>query len=440
MHWFLLQLQNTASFPIVTNERILFRFTFEVFNATVAVSKLRITLMTTELAENIDWVGYVDWNVRDFHSFDTSRGATYNSYLIRDNKIAVIDSVKGLYASRLLQHLAEKTELANIDYVVCNHAEPDHAGGLIHLMANLPNAVLLCNAKCRETLAAYFDISNWKIQVVSPDDKISLGSRTLNFVNTPMVHWPESMFTYIPEEQLLFSMDAFGQHLATSERFDDQYDLATVLAEAKSYYANIVTPYSKQVLRTLEVAAKIPIKMIAPSHGLIWRTNIPKIVEAYQDWAGGKYAPKVLILFDSMWDSTAQMAEAILDGAVQESDNVDVQLMHVRRTALTRIAAEMLDAAAVALGSSTLNLQIMPQMASVTTYVRGLKFTSKTAIAFGSYGWAHAGSDQLDRWIEETGWTRLSQPIDSKFRPTHDILEKCRNAGRQLAQAALEKK
>jgi flavorubredoxin len=275
--------------------------------------------------------------------------------------------------------------------------------------------------------------------VVSPEDKIALGNRTLNFVNTPMVHWPESMFTYIPEEQLLFSMDAFGQHLATSARFDDQYDLETILTEAKSYYANIVTPYSKQVLRTLEVAAKIPIKMIAPSHGLIWRTHLPKIIEAYQNWASGKYAPKILILYDSMWDSTTQMADAILNGAVQESDKVDVQLIHVRRTTLTRIATEMLDASAAAVGSATLNLQMMPQMASVTTYLRGLKFTSKSGLAFGSYGWAHAGSDQLDRWIEETGWTRIASPIEAKFRPTQEILEKCRNAGHLLAQAALSR-
>jgi flavorubredoxin len=393
--------------------------------------------MSTELVKNIDWVGYVDWRVRDFHSFDTARGATYNSYLIRDQKTAVIDAVKGPHAQNLLQNIAEKTELSKVSYVVCNHAEPDHASGLATLLTNLPNAILLCNAKCRESLAGYFDIGNWKIQVVSPDDKIPLGSRTLTFINTPMVHWPESMFTYIPEDQLLFSMDAFGQHLATSARFDDEYDCATIINEAKSYYANIVTPYAKQVQRTLEVAAQTPIKMIAPSHGLIWRSNIPKIIEAYKNWSDGKYAPKILILFDSMWDSTTQMAEAILDGAVRESDKIDVHLMYVRRTTLTRIATEMLDAAAVALGSATLNMQMMPQMSAVTTYLRGLKFSKKSGLAFGSYGWAHAGSNQLDRWIEETGWTRLAEPIDSKFRPAPEILEKCRRAGQLLAQTTL---
>jgi flavorubredoxin len=394
--------------------------------------------MTTELTKNIDWIGYVDWSVRDFHSFDTFRGATYNSYLIRDTKTVVIDAVKAPYSQYQIQNIAEKTELGKVDYVVCNHAEPDHAGGLPALMAALPNATLLCNAKCRETLSMYFDIGNWKIQVISPEDKISLGSRTLAFINTSMVHWPESMFTYIPEEELLFSMDAFGQHIATSARFDDQYDLETILTEAKSYYANIVTPYSKQVLRTLDVAANTPIKMIAPSHGLIWRKHIPKIVAAYQDWAGGKYARKALILFDSMWDSTTKLAEAILDGARKESSEVDVQLMHVRRTTLTRIATEMLDASAVALGSPTLNLQMMPQMGAVLMYLKGLKFTSKSSFAFGSFGWAHAGSDQLDRWIEETGWVRLTSPIEAKFRPAPEVLEKAREAGKRLSQVALK--
>lgn len=394
--------------------------------------------MSTELAGNIDWVGYVDWSVRDFHSFDTFRGATYNSYLVRDDKTALIDAVKGPFVHYLLERIAEKTEFAKVDYVVCNHAEPDHSSGLPTVMEYLPNATLLCNAKCRETLAGYFNIDNWKIRIVSPEDKIPLGHRTLTFVNTPMVHWPESMFTYIPEEQILFSMDAFGQHIATSERFDDQYDLPTLLHEAKMYYANIVNPYSRQVQKTLEAAAAIPIKMLATSHGVIWRSHIAEIVKAYRDWSSAKYAPKVLILFDSMWDSTTQMAEAILDGTSRESDRVDVQLMHVRKTSLTRLATESLDAAAVALGTATLNMQMMPQMSCVLTYLRGLKFSAKSGFAFGSYGWAHAGVDQVDRWIEESAWNRLGDPLTAKYRPTPEVLRQCREAGKTLALAAMK--
>jgi flavorubredoxin len=400
--------------------------------------KVQSIAMMTTLAENIDWVGYVDWDVRDFHSFEVPHGATYNSYLIRDNKTAIIDAVKAPYVPALIRQIAEKTNLANVDYVVCNHAEPDHAGGLPELLTALPNATLLCNVKCREALSLYFDTTNWKIQIVTPNDKIPLGKRTLTFVDTPMVHWPESMFTYIPEEQLLFSMDAFGQHVAGSERFDDQYDLLSLIGEAKTYYANIVTPYGKQVQRVLEAAASLPIKMIAPSHGLIWRSHIPAIIQEYKRWSAGEYAPKVVILFDSMWNSTTAIAEAIVEGAVQESDKVHVHFFHVRKNTLNRLAAEMLDASAVALGSPTMNMQIMPQMSAVLSYIKGLKFSPKSAVAFGSYGWASAGISYLDRWIEETGWTRLLPPIQSRFRPTDEVLQSAKDAGQQLAQAALQ--
>jgi len=389
-----------------------------------------------ELFHNIDWVGSVDWNVRDFHSYDTPRGATYNAYLIRDAKTALIDTVKAPFADNLLRNVAAKIALEKVDYVVCNHAELDHAGALPAIMQALPHATLLCNAKCRETLAAYFDLADWKIQVVSPDEHISLGTRTLSFLNTPMVHWPESMFTYIPEEKLLFSMDAFGQHLATAARFDDQWDLPHILMEAKSYYANIVTPYGKQVQKTLEAAAGLPIAMIAPSHGLIWRKHIPEILAAYLDWSSGKQAPKALILYDTMWESTGRMAEAILRGALDENVAVDVQLMHVRRTTFTRIAAEMLDATAVALGSPTLNMTMMPQMAALLAYLRGLKFTSKSAFAFGSCGWAHAGAEQLAHSIEDLQWTPIHEPIKTKYRPTDAVLETCRAAGQLLAKVA----
>ncbi|MDR3182188.1 MAG: MBL fold metallo-hydrolase [Planctomycetaceae bacterium] len=395
--------------------------------------------MMTQIVKNIDWVGYVDWNVRDFHSFDTFRGATYNSYLIRDTKTALIDAVKAPYAGRLLQSITEKTALDKVDYVVCNHAEPDHAGGLGEVLAALPNAVLLCNKKCLEFLAGYFDTSRWKTQVITPDDKIPLGQFSLQFVNTPMVHWPESMFTYIPEEQILFSMDAFGQHLATSERFDDQYDLSYIMQEAKTYYANIVTPYSKQVQRTLESAAALPLKVIAPSHGLIWRKNPGSIVEAYKDWSGGKYLPKVLIVYDSMWNSTEILAQAVLGGAVSESEKIDVQLMHVRKTPATRIAAEMLDAAAVAFGTATLNMQMMPQLSGVLTYLRGLKFSPKSAFAFGSYGWAQSGVNLLEQWIEETGWTKTADSLAVQLRPKPQDIARAKEAGKALARAALER-
>lgn len=393
--------------------------------------------MTNTLLKNdIYWVGHVDWSVRDFHSYETPRGATYNAYVVRDEKTALLDTVKAPFADYLLRNISALAAPEKIDYVVCNHAELDHAGGIPAVMRALPNATLLCNAKCRETLSRYFDLSAMRHEVVTPETKISLGKRQLNFLNTPMVHWPDSMMTYIPEEKILFSMDAFGQHLATSVRFDDEWSLPHLLMEAKSYYANIVTPYGKQVLATLDAAKTLPIEMIAPSHGLIWRKNLAAILEAYQKWGSGEQLPKGLIVFDSMWESTTQMAEAIFSGARDAAPTWDWQFMPVRKTSLTRIATEMLEATAVALGSSTLNMQMMPQMSAVLTYLRGLKFSPKRAFAFGSSGWAHAGCEQLNKWIEETGWSRTTDPIKCHYRPTEEVLTRCYEAGKKLVEVA----
>jgi flavorubredoxin len=400
--------------------------------------KGKLEKMSVELVKDIYWVGFVDWNVRDFHSFDTWRGATYNSYLIRDDKVAIIDAVKSYYVDYLIKNIASHVELDKVNYVICNHAEPDHAGGIGELLRHLPNAILLCNTKCREALAGYFsDIDSWRIQIVANEETISLGKRKLLFINTPMIHWPESMFTYIPEEELLFSMDAFGQHLATAARFDDEYDLGAVLREAKSYYANIVTPYSKQVQTTLSIAANTPIKMIAPSHGLIWRSHVADIVAAYKKWAAGAYAKKILIIYDSMWESTTQLANEILNGVVDVSAEIDVRMFHVRKSSLTEIATEMLDATGAAIGSATLNMQVMPQVSAVLTYIRGLKFSPKLTAVFGSYGWGAQAVDILERWVKESGWTNVANPIKSKFRPTKEQLTAAFNAGSILAKKTI---
>jgi len=396
--------------------------------------------MHTELKSGINWVGYIDWGVRDFHSFDTHHGATYNSYLVQDEKVALIDAVKGPYAGQLLANIRELLPLDKIDYVICNHAELDHSGGMPAVMNALPNAMLVCNAKCRETLARYFDIANWKIKIINSEEPLSLGRRSLHFLDTPMVHWPESMVTYCPQDKVLFSMDAFGQHLASSVRFDDQWNLHDIMIEAKSYYANIVAPYGRQVLKTLEAAAKLDIDMLATSHGLIWRSHIPTILEAYTRWASGKCSPKVLILFDSMWESTSMMAESILAGAASVSQDVSVQMLHVRRNTLTRIATEMLDTAAVAFGSATLNGQMMPTMASVLTYIKGLYRTSskRPAFAFGSSGWGIGGVEQIAKWFEEMQWEQVGEKARANWRPTPDDHQACFLAGQSLAQKALE--
>ena len=403
--------------------------------------------MNTLLRPDIAWVGCADWNVRDFHGYDTNRGTTYNAYLIRDAQTALVDTVKAEFAEQLLKNLASALgrDLAAaadgsgpaIDYVICNHAEPDHSGALPEVMRALPRAKLVCDAKCRTALSQHFDISAWTFHIVGNGDTLSLGNRTLQFIETPMVHWPESMVTYVREEKLLFSMDAFGQHYASSPRFDDEAPLDTVMDEAKTYYANIVMPYGKPVMASLAKLGPLAIDMIAPSHGVIWRTAVSKIVAAYRDWAVCRPKAKVLVLYDTMWQSTAQMAEAILEGASQPG--VDAQMISLRRSSLTRIAAEVLDAAAVAMGSPTLNRSPMPAAAAALSYLHGLRPVGKAAVAFGSYGWGGGGPDALDEGLRAMGWEMLSPPIKAKYRPTPTVLDQCRATGKQLAEQAIRR-
>jgi len=392
--------------------------------------------MNTILRDNIDWVGHVDWTVRDFHSYKTERGATYNAYLVRDGKTALIDTVKAPFADNLIKNVSTLIDLAGVDYVVCNHAEPDHSGSLPRVMESLPNATLVCDEKCEATLAKQYGTSNWKIQVVTSGDSISLGKRTLQFIETPMVHWPESMFTYVPEEKLLFSMDAFGQHYASSQRFDDEVCLSTVMAEAKTYYANIVMPYGKRVAAVLEQAAGLDVEMIAPAHGVIWRSHIAKILEAYKDWAICRPRPKVLVIYDTMWDSTGEMARAIHEGASQPG--VAAELINIRRSNLTRIATEVLDAATVAFGSATLNQGMMPMAGAVLTYLKGLRPVGKAGLAFGSYGWGKGGPEAVDECLKAMKWDILHDPIKSQYRPTRETLDECCSAGKMLAEKAKE--
>ena len=306
------------------------------------------------------------------------RGSTYNAYLIQDEKTALIDAVKGPFASNLIENIKALVPLESVEYVVCNHAEPDHSGGLPEVMKVVPDAEVVCNEKCKKALSMHFDTSTWKFKVIQDGDELSLGRRTLKFVNTPMVHWPESMFTYIPEDEILFSMDAFGQHYASDSRFDDEEPLEVIMEEAKTYYANIVMLYGKTISRVLETAGGMDISMIAPSHGVIWRKNLDVILRAYSEWIECKPTTKVMVLYDTMWKSTELMAEAIAEGA--KSGGAEIKLFNVRKTHITDMATESLDCACIAVGSPTLNKILMPQVAAALTYLKGLAPINKAGV------------------------------------------------------------
>ena len=392
--------------------------------------------MDTKLAEGVHWIGVIDWTVRDFHGYRTERGSTYNAYLVQDEKTAVVDTVKAPFAADLLDNIRTHVDPVNVDYVVCNHAEPDHAGSLPVLMKACPNAALVCDEKCRKALSMHHDTSGWTFKTVASGDRISLGGLTLSFVETPMVHWPESMFTYVPERKLLFSMDAFGQHYASAHRFDDQEPLDVIMQEARTYFANIVMLYDRPIARVMKKASDLEMDIVAPSHGVIWRSHIDRILKAYTAWVEHRAAAKVVVLYDTMWTSTEKMARAIVQGALET--DVDVKLHHVRESNLTVIATEILDTATLAVGSPTLNKTLMPSVAAVLTYLKGLSPKGRAGFAFGSYGWAQGGAKAVHDYLEQMNVESLREPLQVQFVPGAEDLETCRQAGRELARKALE--
>jgi flavorubredoxin len=391
--------------------------------------------MVISVQDNIYWVGFVDWKIRDFHSYETTRGSTYNAYLLTDDKNVLVDTVKAPYASVLLNQVESKIPLSKLDYVICNHAEPDHSGSLPEVIRRCPNVEVICNAKCKDALQKHYDTSRWKFRLVEDGETINIGSRSLTFIDTPMVHWPESMFTYIPEQKVLFSMDAFGQHYSTSKRFDDEVNFTELMFEAKTYYANIVMLYGKPIEKVLGKASALEIEMIAPSHGVIWRSHLKEIITAYMDWVRCKPTSKVLILYDTMWESTEKMAYAIMEGAQPYAQTL---VYHIRATNLTRLATEILDASAVALGSPTLNKTLMPQMAALLTYLYGLAPKGKVGFCFGSYGWSKGATKAIEEYMAKMNMEIIRESITSQYAPTSDVLATCREAGSQLAQKALD--
>ncbi|MDO5463182.1 MAG: FprA family A-type flavoprotein [bacterium] len=393
--------------------------------------------MNTELVKNVHWVGYVDWPVRDFHGYQTKRGSSYNAYLVKgEAKIAVIDTVKAPYVEYLKRNVAAHCGLDAVDYIVCNHAEPDHSGGLPAMVAACPNAMVVCNAKCQDALSHHYDVTGWKWQIVKEGETIDLGGRTLKFFDTVMCHWPESMVTYLEEEALLFSMDIFGQHYATYCRFDDEANLEEVMQEAKTYYANIVLLYQKPVEAAAKKLLGLKLKMVAPSHGVIWRSHFDKILNAYLAWHVSKPTRKVVVLYSTMWQSTQKMAEAVVQGA--NESNVEVKLFDLKATGDTEVITELMDCAAFAVGTPTLNQSLMPRMAACLTYIRGLKPAGKKAFAFGSYGWASKGAQEAEGYLKAFGCEITTPPIICRYSPDEATLEACREAGRALAKIALE--
>ena len=384
------------------------------------------------LAEGINWVGVVDWNLRDFHGYVTRRGATYNAYLISDEKTALVDTVKYLFSTELLRNISEITNPEKIDYIIINHVEMDHSSSLPIIAEHAKNATILASARGKDAIIEHYG-ADFRIETVKTGDELKLGKRTLRFVEAPMLHWPDSMFTYVVEDKILMPNDAFGQHLATSQRFDDEVDEHVLMEEAAIYYANILMPVAPLITRKIQEIIQMGIApaMIAPSHGIIWRSNPSKIIKAYLDWSSGLSRNKVVVVYDTMWGSTDKMARAIAEGAI--SEGVEVNLLKLRASELSEVVTEILDAKAVVVGSPTLNNQMFPTLSSFLTYITGLKPKGKLWSFFGSYGWGGGAVRGMVETARKAGFEVHEPGIEVKYVPDQEDLKKCFEFGRQIA-------
>ena len=370
-------------------------------------------LKAVEIKPDVFWVGGIDWNERNFHGYTTERGSTYNAYLILDEQITLIDTCKRPFTDELIDRISDIVDPASIAYIVSNHVEMDHSGGLPALAAIAPDATIVTGEpKGVRGLAAHYG-GGLNLMGVKTGDTLNIGKRTLTFIQTPMVHWPDSMVTYDEYDKILFSNDSFGQHYASSKRFDDEVGLPEVLVQAQKYYANIVMPYGKNVEAALKALAAYHFDMIAPAHGIIWRTHVPEILDCYRQWSGGEPEEYALVVYDSMWHTTEAMAVEITEAFMEMG--IPARLLDLKVNHISDIMAEVLCARYIAVGSPTLNKTMMPTVSAFLCYMRGLAPAGRVGIPFGSYGWAPMGPNEVYQQLESCKFTLPEAPFTHQW-------------------------
>jgi anaerobic nitric oxide reductase flavorubredoxin len=392
-------------------------------------------MRSVPVSDGISWVGAIDWNLRDFHGYETPRGTTYNAYLVvGSDKVALIDTVKAPFVDELLSRISDVIDPAKVDIIVVNHVEPDHNSGLPAVMAAMPNARVVASAAGVKGIAEYH--GGLTVDAVGADDSIDLGGRTLRFLPASMVHWPDSMFTYCPEVTTLMPNDAFGQHMASAERFADEVGTPLALEELGIYFANILmaldTPIEKAIAKIAEMGWAPTI--IAPSHGVIWRGEaLPAALAAYDRWTSNTLRDKVVVAYGTMWGSTDALARRIADGVAAEG--VEVSLHDLASSSISSITHELLEAKGLLIGSSTLHRAMVFRVAGYLQWIAGLKPTGRLGGAFGSYGWSSGAVEQITQRMVEIGFTMVGEPYKQKYRPTEDELAAAYQWGRDFARA-----
>ncbi len=396
--------------------------------------------MSFEVTKSVKWVGKIDWELKKFHGdeYSTHRGSSYNSFLVRDEKIALIDTIWTPYAKEFVENLKNEIDLNTIDYIIVNHGEPDHSGALPELMREIPNTPIYCTANAIKSLKGQYH-QDWNFVPVKTGDKLSLGSKEFIFVEAVMLHWPDSMFTYLTGENILFSIDGFGQHYASEHMFNDLVDQAELAHEAIKYYANILTPFSKFVGKKITeiLSFNLPVDMICPAHGILWRDNPLEIVNKYVEWSNDYQENQITIFYDTMWNSTRQIAEQIAKGIKLSDSKVTVKLFNSNSTHMDKndIITEVFKSKAILVGSPTINKGILYSVAGMLEMIKGLSFKNKKAAAFGSYGWSGEGNKLISTELEHGGFELINEGLKVSWKPDDEAIASCREFGRAIGEA-----
>ncbi|SUB82776.1 Anaerobic nitric oxide reductase flavorubredoxin [Pragia fontium] len=394
--------------------------------------------MAIQVKNNISWVGQRDWEVRDFHGteYQTTQGSSYNSYLIREGKNVLIDTVDKKFSRDFVANLEQEIDLNTLDYIIINHAEEDHAGALSELMARIPNTPIYCTTNAIDSINGHHHHPEWNFHTVKTGDSLDIGNgKQLIFVETPMLHWPDSMMTYMTEDAVLFSNDAFGQHYCDEHLFNDEVDQTELYEQCIRYYANILTPFSPLVAPKIHeiLGFNLPVSMIATSHGIVWRKNPTQIVEKYLEWAADYQEDRITIFYDTMSSNTRMMADAIAQGIHETDPAVAVKIYNISRHDKNEILTQIFRSKGVLVGSSTMNNVMMPKVAGMLEELAGLRFRHKRASAFGSFGWTGGAVDRIQTRLMDAGFN-ISLSLKAKWRPDCRALEECREHGGKIAR------
>ncbi len=390
------------------------------------------TFKAIKISDHVYWVGAIDWNIRDFHGYSTNRGTTYNAFLVLGEKIALIDTVKAPFEREMMARIASVIDPKRIDYIVSNHSEMDHTGCLQNTIRAVEPEKVLASAMGAKAIEAHFGLKD--IQVVKDGESLDLGDMSLTFLETRMLHWPDSMITYVDIDKLIFSQDGFGMHLATGARFADEIDKNILRVEAAKYYANILLPFSPLVTKLLKRIGElgIDIDIIAPDHGPVYRENPGWIIDLWGKFAEQRPTNKAVVLYDTMWGSTDLMARAIADGLI--AGGATVKIHRIRDSHRSDVATDILDSGALIVGSPTINNNIFPPLADVMIYLKGLKPKNLIGAAFGSYGWSGEAVGHLEKMLEEMKVELVHESVKSQYVPDDAVLSKCREMGIVIAE------